>query len=545
MSQPDLKIIKHAQKHMPKANPRIANGFSYEEMKGAVAWVDSVMRSAFETLGPIGFSYKGYTIPGIYEGMEALSRSQRSKRALEVTETSSYPITCLIEFKDQQTGQVKVFRKNTHITFMGKGNVFSLNGSKYIGSPKLGDKVLSLDKDNIFVGISRSRMVFIRTPYYFVKDNKIVSTDIHRTKLYYESSARKKQAKANPSGIPTLVNYMLCEHGLTGAFKKFYNVDVEYMREEDYEKNQENYPRDEFVVCRAKGLLKARNIKRSNIVLIFKRKQYTKNLDHIVAAVFFILDNRLECPGLMIDQLDSTTGWTRALARWALEETDEFAACEKAESHVNSVKSYIDHATKMKFNREGYPINDIYDLFKYIIHNFSIIASTHNVASMENKVLSILPHFLFNLTSSIFKMMYDLQKQAAKRPLSCQQVQKLLMALWKEEAALSRLTSADNVRNLDHATDCMLLKATRLIVPQAKRGPGSKKMAEMNDPAFAAHWSKVGMLSYQFVNKSCPTAMDSLNPMCELGPNNEVRPHKDAVKIIENVRELTEIRKTI
>lgn len=539
----DLELIKEDQKDALEFNPLIANGFSYERMKSAPEYIDAVLKSAFSTLKSIGFTYRGYNIPTVSEGLEALSRSspRGSKRSLEVTKTSSYPITCKIEFREPSTGATEIFRKDTHVTFLEKGNVFHNKGSKYIVAPKLGDRVFSLDKESIFVAISRSRMVFVRTPYYFNLDGRVISTDIHRAKLYYESGRKAK--KTNEKTIPTLVNYMLAECGLTEAYRRFFGVDVLAVHEDDA--TVERFPLDKYTICKSHGEIKTKTISRTSTALIFRNDQFCPELMHVIAATFFILDKRLDCRDLQIKNLDSKTGWIRALANWALEENDEFAAYEKVESHIESVKSYIDHATRIKFNREGYDIKDTFGLFGYVIRNFAVIASTHNVASLDNKVLSIVPHFLFNLTSSIFRMMFELQKTAAKRELRIAQVRKLIQKTWKEEAAIASVTQADNVRNLDHANDCMVVKATRLMVPQSKPGKGAKKQAEMTNPAFAFHHSKVGLISYQYVNKSCPTGMDSLNPFCVLMPGDVVKPHPAACPIIENMKELTVSKSTL
>lgn len=541
----DTRLAKADQENILKFNPLIANGYSYERMKGAVDYIHSVMKSAFATLKPIGFTYVDYDIPSLIEGMDAMSRTFRKggsgKKALEITKTSCYPITCKVRFTEPSTGASAVFHKNVLVTFLEKGNVFYNKGSKYIIAPKLGDRVFSLDKESIYVDISRSKMVFIRTPYYFNMDGVVTSTDIHRSKLYH--GQKNRSGKPNEQNIPTLVNYLLAECGLQETYKRFFGVDVIAVHEDDI--TEERFPSDKYVICRSHGKLRAKNIVRTNNALIFRTSQFIPELMHVIAATFFIMDNRLDCPGMQLKNLNSRSGWIRALANWALDETDEFAAYEKIESHIDGVKSYIDHTTHVKFQKEGYDIKDTFDLFKYVIQNFSVIASTHDVASLENKVLSIVPHFLYNLTSSIFRMMFELQKQAAKRELNISQVKKLIQSNWKEEAAISRVTAGDNVRNLDHASDCMVVKATRLMVPQSKPGKGSKSQAEMQNPAFAFHYSKVGLISYQFVNKSCPTALDSLNPFAVIEDGDVLKPHPDAIPVIENMKELTVSKSTL
>lgn len=543
----DTELILACQEEMPKANELIANGFSYERMKDAPKYIDGVLRSAFDTLRPIGFNYLGYEILPLYDSVMAMSRTckKSSKRALEIMHTSSFPVCCKLEFTEKSTGLKTVFRKNCQITFFEKGNVFTNVGSKYIGSPKLGDPVFSLDRESIFVSISRSRMVFIRTAYFYVEDGQVVSTDIHRAKLYYDSVKDTQSTKTAPAPetIPTLVNYILCEYGLQGSYKHFYGTDVQVFHEADFD--EDKFSTDEYVICRSNGRQKGRNLMRSSIVLVIPTKQYTLELRHVIAATFFILDSNVDNNFFSLSNLNNPTSWKRALADVAITEDNEMAAIDKVESHIESVKSYIDYATKQNFKREGLDIDDIFGLFKYIICNFPMIASTVNVASMENKVLSIVPHFLFNLTSSIFRMMFELQKEAAKKHLSSQQVKKLLQSKWREEASLYRITSLDNVRSLEHAPDCMLPKATRLIVPQAKRGPGAKQMAEMSNPAFFFHPSLVGIISYQYMSKSAPTAIDSLNPMVRLLPGDVVAPHEAAIPIKENVEELTTSESTL
>lgn len=540
----DIRLAEEDRKDALEFNPLIANGYSYERMKGATEYIDSVLKSAFSTLNSIGFSYAGYEIPSLSDGIEAISRTSHkggNKRFLEVTKTSSYPITCKIRFTEPSTGASQMFRKNVHITYLEKGNVFHNKGSKYIVSPRLGDRVFSLDKDAIFVAISRSRMVFIRTPYFFNLDGRVVSTDIHRAKLYYDQGRKAK--KTNEQTIPTLLNYMLAEHGLTGAFKRFFGVDIIAVHEDQV--NEDTFPSDKYTICRSHGKVRAKSVTRTTTALVVRNEQFSPELTHAIAATFFIMDNRVECPSMNVKNLDSKSGWIRALANWALEETDEIAAYEKTESHIESVMTYIDHATHVKFKREGYDIKTTFDLFGYIIRNFAVIASTHDVASLEDKVLSIVPHFMFNLTSSIFRMMFELQKQANKRELKVPQVSKLIQKTWKEEAAITKVTQSDNVRNLDHASDCMIVKATRLMVPQSKPGAGAKKQAEMSNPAFAFHYSKVGLTSYQFVNKSCPTALDSINPFTVLEAGDVLKPHPKAKPIIENIKELTVSKTTL
>lgn len=541
----DLEVINKGQERMLKINPVLGNGYSYESMKDASWHIDDCLKSAFKSLNALGLYYDGMDYLPLYESLLALTRSHATnstKRSLEVTHTNAFPVLCKLRYICPVTGEQRRYMKTTQVTYIDRGNIFINKDSKFIVSPKLGDRVISLDKGNLFISISRSRMVFYRTPYMFRMDGRVVNIDIHRAKLYYDGTARK-QAQPNLNNIPTLVNYLLAEKGLTGMFKEYYGVDVEYVLEEDF--NPDEYPSDQYTVFSSNGFTKGRNLFKSRVVMIFKNEQFNKDLMHVIGATYFILDNRLNCPVMVISRLDDPESWRRSLAYWALDEPNLIAAIEKIDSHIKSVKGYIDINTRQRFLKENVVINDIYDLFKHVIKNFSIIAATHDVASMENKVLSVVPHFLFRLTSSIFKMMFELEKQAQKKPLSIPQLEKLLSRLWKEEAALSGIVQESNVRSLDSATDVMLFKATRIITPQQKRGPGSSSMSEMQDRAFAFHWSKIGVTSPQFVNKSFPTAIDSINHFAVLTKDGVLKPHPEALPVIRNIRELTEIRSTL
>lgn len=539
----DLEILHHCQNLIPKVNHDIAEGWSWKQMDHADMFIHKILQAAFVPLNQIGLFYRGYETLTPYEQLRAISRPYKNnnKRSIEITPTSARAIQCNLKFKDQITGAESIFRRNLMIPFLERGNILTNRGSKYIVSPTLSDQVFSLEDGNIFTTISRAKITFIRTPYWFVEDGHDIQIDVQRAQLYKDKQgSTTPQTNKTNAHVPTLVNYLLCMHGLSGMFSELYNTEVKYGREKEI--NDKDFPEDDWVICKSKGTrTRGRAAKggRSEVCIAIPREKYSRELQHIVAALFYILDHRINCPGLTMTQLDSVDGWKRALASFALVGEDIASGLDKIESHLKSVSYYMDNITINKMQSEGLNIRTLLELFKYIIANFSVIACTIDASSLENKVLTVLPNVLYGLTSSIFRMMFEIQKQAKGR-ISKSQLDKLLTnKLWKDDAALIGITGHSEISSLDSATDVLLLKCTSLMVPQIKKGAGSKTtMSEINNPAFKLHWGQGGVTTYQMVNKSCPTARNRINCFAVVDEQGRLQPHPDAVPVIKNIKTL-------
>lgn len=521
-------LMRKAMRKLPRLNPDLCNGLAYKQSNLIVGFIDDVLRCASASFPP-GLEFIESRPATPEEQLRDMTRLKRNKRQYEVAPSDLYHRVYIFHFEGRP---LKL--RYLQLPYIRRGGVVRINGSSFVVSPVLADNIFSVEPDKIYMPVTRSKITFQSLPYYFVMDDQTVPTDIVHAKVFRLTSPKL----GNNARKTMLFHYILCKHGLREGLRKYFGVHAEVGNDEI---NTENYPADEWVICRTRGKRPAvkgyPNYQPCPVRIAIKRSEYTADLIPALGAFYYIVDHE---PDLIDDQVDNPMLWRRLLPRFIKNEVvSDRKAMEEMEAHIASVDSYLDDLVRRKLVHEGVPCRDIYDVFMEIVKTYTMRTLNCDPANMHGKQLETVRFLMYDVVYSISKLLFELVKLSGDR-LRVDFIERVFDQGFKTNIIQKINSRHGEVNTLESATDCLPLAVTKGLVSQSKasdaRGGKAKHSSEMTDPSFALHASQCTVNTYLFISKSAPSARESLNHFMELGPHNEVVPDERYLHELEELQ---------
>lgn len=526
----DVRIFNEVQKQVPKFNPVVCNGLAYAHMEKAEQYIDNVFRCAAHSF-PEGLVYVGYSRCSPQEEYDVITaRRNNNKRSIEMTRSDLY----LVKYSFTYQGQ-PLKPRYLYLPFVSDAGMIKILGSTFNISPVLADHAISVGVDNIFIPLNRDKLTFKRLIHPMVVSGRhemqyVVWSNIHHPSKRRSNSLVLRKI-VNMNATPS--HYLFCKYGLTQTFKKFFNTDVVAVDQVDYDK----YPSNQWLVCestkiRPKGV-RGKEYIPTNIKLLVPISQYNPTIASVVAAFFYLADHFPE--RVLVSEVDDTTLWCSIMGHIALEPgTSEGKMLIGIDAHLESLDDYIDGMAHDWLRDDGIVVNDIYELFAYIIETMpeKVAQSNSTVASMYDKKLTVLRYALLDVISAIFKMMFEMKKKSKNgtKVLSNKDVIDAMQKYLKPELVIRLNRNHGEVSNISSPTDNKLFKITSNVVLQTS-STGSKKTGSkgiMVDPSRILHSSIAEVGSLNNLPKSEPTGRSRLNPYVKLLPDGSI--YRDPAK---------------
>ena len=505
----DLAFWNEVDADVPKFNPRIAQGYAISEMNGVEGYIHNVFKEAVKDF-PEGLTYdRGYRCDPfeVYNIMSTRNKNRKNKTVYELSQSDTYLVKYKFYLYGNPLPDVYLF-----LPYVGEAGIITIKGSKFSISPVLGDMSLSIGADDIFIYMNKTRITFKVFKHMYISSDGTESEYIVWCRAHNNSVKPTTQNKKSSN-----IHYLFAKFGLTETFLRYGDTNVVVGLSSEI--NTRNYPEEKWVICQSTGVKppgKSGKHFASDIVLAVPRANYTHMVKSLIVAFFYLVDH---FPiHVTPDTIDDTDTWCLLLGYCIFKSNDTVGrTISHIRTHLQSVDSFVDGMVRSWLIKDGIQIEDVYELFAYIVDNFSTLINkaAANIASVENKRLIILRYILHDITEGIIKLGFELAKLArkSKDALTENEVKKLFNAKLKPTLIHRINRNHAEVSSVMSASDCPPFKITsNLIMQSDMSGTKSAKGRGSNfDDSKALHSSIAMVCQFNNLPKSNITGRGRIN----------------------------------
>lgn len=516
----------------PKFNPRIAGGFVVEEVNKAPEYINNIVLSAQNDFPP-GLKYLGMSFISPEEEYAKLIKYG----VYDVSKSTVYGVKLRFEYNGEELEPQHIF-----LPFLEEGGMLTISGSVFSVSPVLIDKAYSVGIDSIFLYVNRSKFTFKQLTHNYLENDKRVSSFVVWSDMYNGRNSLNLRAHQlrNTAGMELLVvHYLLAREGVSGMFKKYFDMDVAIGSPEQI--NENTYPPDTWTLCTSIGVkpskLKTSVYVKNNVVLAVKTADLDIITRSVIASLFYVVDyypNRVKP-----EYADDAQLWYLLLALTIKPDIpQETLALAKLDDHFRSLKTFVDAQVKQSLEDSGVFVNDTWDILVDVVKTYPsrINIPTHQLSSMYGKRLVILRYLLAILRNNIFKLGFDLQALTnSRKPIDAMTITKLMRSRLKAVDIL-KVNRNVEVNAISNPTDNMVPAMTLPVKLQTSMASKTSSVITKFTPSLELNASiaEVGNLTSDA--KDDFTGRSRLNPFLTIAEDGTVLQNPELAPIIERTQ---------
>lgn len=518
----DPKLLARVDASMPRFNSVITSGFHQKECEGGVRFYDYCLRLIFKNIERKGVFFKGVTRVPPKEFVEYLQRT--SHKVAEIHKETLYPVKLALDYRDKSGRIVPLNPVYMMLPYCDEyGDVF-LRNTQYSLQVVLAERGLPVTKEEaIFVKVLGFKFK-IGTEYFKydrvfneMSNNPTRTLDINLPSNRFYSPSEARKIKDNKTPTPLLAWYVFAEMGFSKAMEQYgeceYEIGTpEIVTEECKAENRwEIITRSSSMNTKRLGefiphdlAIGVRNKNEKRKELSIMGMQYSAALLYVIDCLPSYFD---------IERIDDPDYWKLIIGRCSVKpgDSNEYIMRLMYE-HFDSMDEYLDEDSIKKFASQSIVVQNMFDLFNYIIANRSEIVQTTDRASMFHKEIASLEFVLDKLITAANQFRHDIKNNSE---LSLNKVNRLLSSNFRikeiDNARTANLiqeaTPTDNPF-VDYMLGCM---PQHKVYTNGMKGKGNKDF-DPNDSATITHASLPFVNSYQRVTKPGPDTRDFLAP---------------------------------
>lgn len=522
----DKHFAEFLEKKTPKFNKYIVDGLATFYMEQEEAYLDSIFRNVNRSFPP-GLEYIALERCTDEEEFNEVTRVRGNKRLFDLAFSSIY----LVKLKFQFHGEPLPDRY-LYLPFVEDGGIMRLGGTMYHITPVLSDKVISPCSDHVFIRLLRDR-VTCRRLYHSVTFNGTRETHHVIWSQIYRKNTGQKIVPETTHASTCLVHYLLGKYGFDEMFK-LYGTCIPVVGEEEI--NEETYPSDKWIICESAQYKPTTHIGEfyspSKIRLAIPVEHWTPMMKHLVVGFYYTVDhfpdrfkthnlNRIELWMILLGHIVSSGNYGEA------------KLYDRVLDHYCSLDDYIDPDVRKRLSETGIYIENFYDLLAHILENFDsyIVNNAHSSLSMYGKSLEVLYYVNYDITYSLFNVIFRLSKLASRRQLSKKDVIDVLNKTFTMGAVFGLTSGTVIAEAVSYSGDLKYPKITSRITEQegqsASRGRRTRVVVD-ESKHFDMSMAEAG--SAVLLSKANPTPTHHINPFATIDlktativPNPELR----------------------
>ncbi|AFO71057.1 polymerase [Pseudomonas phage PA7] len=536
---PDPFLIEKIRENTPCMNPTLANGITVEhtmtrDPNTGVNMTRRYIDSLFDissVLFPDGFKYEGNRACTPLKHFEEITREYNAKRIANIAPTDMYMIDLMFSYKGEM-----LYPRPMLLPAFKRGNMVTINGAKYIGSPVLTDVGFSVLNDSIFIPFRRTKLTFKQTDHHYMCNGQRKIMYVIWSQIHNEMAKRTKRDLDNRPHIEScLAHYFFCQFGVTQTFKQWANVDVKCGLLSDFP--EEEYPREKWNIY-SSATLKGKH-PTGEMVLVMPRHQESIFATRLIAGFWYVVDAfpmRFTRP----EYVDSTNLWRVILGHMVFGDFEHQGKVEEnIDSHLHSFCNSLDEMTIEELKTVGVNVSTIWELLYEIMTSLAhhLYATDIDETSMYGKRLTVLHYLMseFNYAVSMFGYMFQSRRD---REWTVQELNEGLKRSFKLQTAIKRLTvDHGELDTMSNPNSSMLIKGTSILVTQdrAKTAKAHNKSL-INDSSRIIHASIAEVGQYKNQPKNNPDGRGRLNMYTKVGPTGLVERREEVREIIDNAQ---------
>jgi hypothetical protein len=530
----DPQVLKRIRQQRGSFTEELVDGWHKKDMDRIVSHLEKAYSNMFRSLREKGYIFDGIEAVCPIEFYNQITRSSSSGiKDFEIAENSFFGVRLLNHFRDPVTGVESELKCPLMLlAYTNKYGDIHVRNATHSLQYVLSERGPSVDG-------GRDKTIFIRVLGYKFKvtkeihtfkrvhrvGDKVISNALNMTlpanRFYNSRNDRKITSKKVP--IPLLAWYVFGKYGLAHCMKEFaeceYKIDtldtlLDICPESDGWQVMSNTggihpkafdrprgsPLLEEPAIAIKSLNKGGEI--SNLAL-----QYAGGL----LFMFGVFSHELD-----IRRLDDIDYWRLIIGRCSIRlpnKSHPDAFLRPMNEHFNSVEDLADDITLDKYNKFDIEIKDTYDLFNYLMLNYSNLIKLYDPADMLHKELASMEFLVDFLIHQANDFRFMVRNKSNITPKIINRELDTHFRLFnidksvRENNTILEQTGTDNPF-IDYGLGIIL--QTKSTV---NRGPGKKKEEfDPNHPGSVIHPSQPFVVSYQFATKPNPDARGSMLP---------------------------------
>lgn len=396
-------------------NREVMDGIAVGAVKHMEEYLDAQLRSVCASFPP-SVTYDGYEPCTTQEEYEEITRPRSNRRTFDLAKSTLNLMKYYFTFTDMD-GVMHRITRYIYLPYVLPAGIIYLGGTRYHLVPVLSDKVFTPSRGTIFVRLQRDRNIMRRTYHTVVIDGRpetryVVWSMIHRMK-------KNPGVRVTTKALTTLPHYLFAKYGFSEAFKRFTGI-VPVVG--GTEISEENYPKDEWIIYKSTGVppngFISKPYARHSVRLAIRREQWSKAIEGMIVAFFYVADNfptRFR-PDASI--LDRPSEWMILIGHIVFSgEYGDGRLYMDIQEHLESLDSYLDTVVKDKLAERGIFLNDYYDMLYYINSNFDEMLQEKQGRGQEvyGKNLEVLYYLLYDIISGFVKVNFELKKAEKRR----------------------------------------------------------------------------------------------------------------------------------
>lgn len=534
----DKILLDMIAEEMPKFNPIVAEGVAVSEMEKAASTLDQILRSVSNRF-PEGFVYEGHSTCTPHQEYIEATKPKYGKPTFELAHSDIY----MEEFRFSWKGEM-IRPSYIYLPFVGQAGTLHLRGPKYTISPVMIDACISVSENSIFIPFLCDRITFTRGSHVIQRgDGMKVVAEVPWSAIHSYSAKNSRKAGAKS----TLGHYLFSRYGVSETFRRIAKCEV-VVGEDNI--NEDNYPQEEWLTFRSLGIAPLKNNNCSGtqwtrhyvpngLRVAIRKKDYNALTESLIGSLIYVADY---FPDRVLSKyVDSTDFWKVLLGHVIFrKEENEGKVLNDVEAHLSSLDHYVDEIVKESLMQSNVFVEDIYELFGYIIENIVEYVLYTDISNMYDKRLTVLSYVLLDYTKAFFNMSYKLTGNT-KKELTLQAVTKILGKYLNRGLVFGLTKGHGEVNVISSPGDSTIFKHTSKVIPQSDATGRSRKRSQkssLGDRSKFAHVSVAELCSFVYLSKADPSGRTSLNAYAPLNPDLTFGRHHDLVPMLDKVQEL-------
>lgn len=539
----DPVLAELVSKDAPALNRSLADGLATDRLKYAEECIDVQMRSV-ATFFPKDLVYEGFQPCLPNEEYSEITKRKTINRAFKYTYNLARSDTYMVKYFFKFKGQPIV--RYISLPFLNQDDTIHINGVKFIISPVLCDRIISVGPQEVFVKLNLAKLKFKTDPVIYVADDQPDIVQLLHSEIYNRTSKNKELPK-NVKAKTTMVHYLFCRYGVHKTFKEFGGFQA--IIGNDKTVNIQKYPPSDWVICRSMNEYsgtKPRTLSLSRdtiyrpttLRLAIKREQYTSNAKNYIAGFFYLADHWPD--RIKPEYIDDQRIWKQLMGELIWGSTAPLGRLETdAEKHLSSLDNYIDTIMKFKFAEIGIKIDNLYQLFAIIIEHFNdwVLSSGSDVSSVYGKELQVLYYVLGDIVTGINNFYFNLKNAYAKKgDIDLRELTTIMNRTLYTGAIynLSRTDKHPEVSTINTSSDCKAFKTTAILVPQETHSKSGNKSS--NNPTQFLHVSVAECNTYSAINKKDPSGHNRINHCAMIDDKGALLRNPEFKELLDNIQ---------
>lgn len=534
----DPQVLKLLRQQRGGFTPELVDGWHKKDMDRIIDHLQEAFSSMFRSLQEKGYIFDGIEEVDPIEFYNQITRvSGNGTKDFEIAKNSFFGVRILNHFKHPVTGVEEELKSPLmFLPYTNKHGDIKVRNGLYSLQYVLSERGPSVDG-------GRDKTIFIRVLGYKFKVTKEIHTfnRVYRNMSNINTSAinmtlpanrfmsskndRKITSKKVP--IPLLAWYVFGKFGFSKCMNDFaecdYMIDtldtlLDICPEKDGWQVLSNtgaihpkaFDRPKGTPLLAEPALAIRSRNKggeiSNLAL-----QYAGGL----LFMFGVFSHELD-----VRRIDDIDYWRLIIGRCSIrlpQRTDPSVYLRQMNEHFTSIEEMADNITVEKYNKFNIDISSTYDLFNYLMRQYSSLIKLYNPADMLHKELASMEFLVDFLIHQANDFRFMIRNKSNITPKIINRELDTHFRLFnidksvRENNSILEATGTDNPL-IDYGLGIIL--QTKSTV---NRGPGRKKEDfDPNHPGSVIDASQPFVVSYQYASKPNPDGRGMLMPRVNL-----------------------------